>query len=284
MTTKNAYATLAEYKLWVASRGLSGTISTDTSDDSVIETLLVGASRYIDQQTGRHFYPIIKTRYYDVPTGEEYDPRVLRVDDDLLEVLTLTNGDGVAIPSTEYNLKPKNDSAAYGIRLIDNSTYIWASDGAGDTHDVIQVLGVWGYHNRYNLAWLLGSTANEAMDATETAFDVTSGTGFAVGNIIRFDNELGYVSAVATNTLTTTRGENESTAATHDTAIDVDIWQVQGDIKMYCMEIVQNVYGMRSGQSSAGRVTVTAAGVVIRPEEVPPMVAQALKGYRNILL
>ena len=283
MTTLNAYATLAEYKQFIASRGLAGTVGTDTSDDAAIEFLLVGASRYIDQQTGRHFFPIVKTRYFDVPDWGAIDPRVLRVDDDLLEILTLTNGDSTVIPSTEYSLRPKNDSPHYGIRLVDNSTYAWASDGAGDTHDVIAVLGVWGYHNRYNLAWLTGSTANEAMDASETEYDVTSSTLFAVGNLIRFGNELGYVSVVGTNTLTTTRGENESTAATHDTAIDVDIWQVQGDIKMYCLEIAQNVYGMRSGQTSGGKVTVTAAGVVIRPEEVPPMVAQALKGYRNIL-
>lgn len=280
MTTLNAYATLAEFKNYVRSRG--GSVADDNTDDTVMEFLLRSASQYIESQTDCHFIPRIETRYYDVPDGNELDPRQLNLDGDLLEVITLTNGDGTVIPSTEYTLRPKNSTPYYGIRLKDNSTYIWASDGAGDLHDVISVLGVWGFHNHYSTAWTVGSTAAEAMDATETGYDVTSGALFAVGNLIRFDDELGYVSAVAANSLTTTRGENGSTATTHLTSIDVKIWNVMEDAKNSCIELVNNMYRRRFGQSSTSNSEqITAAGIVISPRDVPAMVKEFIATYRR---
>jgi len=276
MTTLNAYATLAEFK---AQKTID---TTDANDDAFIEGLLKSASRFIDAQTGFSFVPYVETRYFDVPRETSIDKRLIGVGLDLLEVLTVVNGDGVTIPSTEYSLRPRNKSPHYGIRLVDNSTYYWATDGAGDSHDVIAITGVWGYHNRYPQAWLLGSTANEELDASETGYTVSSGTLFAVGDLVRFDNEIGYVSAVATNDLTITRGENYSTATTHLTSINVYNWKVQEDIKQACLQLTNSVYQKRYGQNATGSATITAMGVVIRPEGMPSEVWNAIKPYRNI--
>ena len=281
MTTLNAYASLAEYKAFVTAR--AGTTTVGADDDSVVEQLLKAASRLIDDSTDRHFYPIIQTRYFDVPKANDLDPRMIKMDDDLLEVITLVNGDGTTIPSTEYTLKPRNDSPHFGIRLVDNSTYIWASDGAGDLHDVIAVTGIWGFHNRYNLAWSLGSTLNEALDDNETAIDVTSGTLFAVGNIIKVENEFGYVSAVVTNTLTSTRGANGSTASSHLTALNVYIWQHMEDLKLAVLETAMRAYKRRFGQSSGGTETITGAGVVITPADIPAFAREFIKTHRRYL-
>ena len=54
------------------------------------------------------------------------------------------------------------------------------------------------------------------------------------------------------------------------------------DIKGACLSIVESAYSMRSGQSSNGRVTVTASGVVIKPEEVPAMAQMIIKHYRYL--
>lgn len=280
MTTLNAYATLAEYKAFAVSRGQSGATATDTGDDAVIEMLLKAASRYIDTQTGRHFYPLVQTRYFDVP-DDQIDVRSLKLDADLLEVISLVNGDGVTIPSTEYTLRPRNDSPRSEIRLVDNSTYIWASDGAGNVHDIIAVTGIWGFHNRYQLAWLLGSTLAEALDTSETGIDVTSGTPFAVGNIVKFENELSYISAVVTNTLTGTRGENGSTAAAHDTAGNVYIWQFMDELKNAVLETAKQAYGRRFGQSGSNTATVTGAGIVLSPRDIPAMATDFVRTYRK---
>ncbi len=56
---------------------------------------------------------------------------------------------------------------------------------------------------------------------------------------------------------------------------------IPGNIVSACLSITHNVWMGRSGQTGSGRVTVTASGVVIRPEDVPPMVQQDLLSYRN---
>lgn len=280
MTTLNAYATLQEFKDFVRSRG--GSVQTDTTDDAVVELLLKSASRYIESATGRNFTPLVETRYYDVPSGDEIDPRMLKVDGDLLEVITLTNGDGTVVSSTEYSLRPKNTTPHFGIRLVDNSTYVWASDGAGDTHDVISVLGFWGYHNHYSsLAWYPGGTSSEAMDASETGLDVVSNANFVVGDLIKYDNELGYVSAVPTNSLTITRGENGSTATTHLTGISVYIWRVMEEAKNACLEMAFLMYKRRFEANNSGQTTATEA--ISAPPEIPEMTRQFVEKYRAML-
>ena len=81
----NKYATLTDYKAYTTSRGQ--TASTDTTDDGVISNLLTQASRYLDRETKRQYYPSSETRLYDIPNDRD-----LLLDGDLLEVTTLTNG------------------------------------------------------------------------------------------------------------------------------------------------------------------------------------------------
>jgi hypothetical protein len=283
VTTLNAYARLDEFKSFFTSRGGS-TLQTDTTDDSVLEQLLLAASAHLEYETSRRWTPYVETRYFDVPKGDALDPRELKLDDDLLEVLSLTNGDGTSIPSTEYILR-QNDARGQtpynNIRLKDSSTYYWALDSSGDRYGVIAISGIWGRHRRYSSAWLLGSTANEAMDTSETGYDVTSSTNFALGNLIRFDNELGYVSAVGTNTLTITRHENGSDAASHLTGINVYIWQVDPGAKQAALEIANQAKARRFGQSLSNTETVTAAGVVLSPRDIPKIAADFIQNNRR---
>ena len=67
------------------------------------------------------------------------------------------------------------------------------------------------------------TTANEAMDSSETGLDVATNTGayFKEGDIVKQDDELMYVSSVATDTLTVIRGFAGTTAAAHNTGIAV---------------------------------------------------------------
>jgi hypothetical protein len=136
MTITNGYATLAAYKTW-------GKItSTDATDDTVIESIIEGVSRYIDSRTGRTFYARTETRYYDVPADRG---RSLMLDDDLLTVTTLTNGDSDTIAATEYHLLPKNITPKREIRLTKTTTEYWDTDSEGDDEWVISVAGTWGY-------------------------------------------------------------------------------------------------------------------------------------------
>lgn len=196
MTIVNGYATLEDFLQFAAPEA-----GGDVMDDVLIESLITGVSRYIDNATRRRFYASTETHYFDTPTGRE-----LWLDDDLLSVTTLTNGDGVIIPAAEYKLRPYSRTPYYQIALKASSDYSWESEEDGDGEGVISLAGSWGY------------------------------------------------------------------AAT-----------VPADIKEACLMIARNIYRGRTGEA-AGNATVTGAGVVITPRDVPPMAQDILARYIRLVV
>jgi hypothetical protein len=204
MTITNGYSTVAEYKTWIAVRGLAGSVGTDSSDDTAIEVLIEGASRYIDRESGRKFYAdsVDVTRYY-----KAVDSQCVYIDDlsaapTSLNVDLDNTGTYTLMASTNYDLLPDN---ALATGQPYNYVYIktYSSAYFPIQRKGVQIIGKWGFPS------------------------------------------------------------------------------VPTDIKEACLSIVQNTYSMRSGQSSGGAVTVTAAGVVIRPSEVPAMAQKTIEHYRN---
>ncbi len=283
MSTLNCYATLAEYKAWKTSPGQ--TFSSAAADDAVIEDILEAASRYIDAETGRTFYPRVETRYYSVPDKTETnDTRALWLDDDLLSVITLTNGDGTALTTSDYHLLPRNASPKYAVRLKDTSSEVWETDSGGEPDYVISLLGLWGYHARYDLrGWATGSTINEGATFTagDTTLTVASGAPFAVGDLIKIENELLYVSGVSSNDLTVARGQNGSTAAAHADGTAVTIWRTMEEIRQACLEIAANAYSRRWGANQSGQSVATPEGLIIGPQDVTETARRILGAFRR---
>jgi hypothetical protein len=136
LSISNGYVTLEEYKLF------ADIDSTDTDDDAAIESIIEGVSRYIDLKTQRTFYARTETRKYSLPSD---GGRELELDDDLLTITELLNGDDVEIEATDYNLLPINETPKSAIRLKQTSTIFWALDSDGNSEFVIDVAGTWGY-------------------------------------------------------------------------------------------------------------------------------------------
>lgn len=132
MTITNGYCTLAEFK------SFNKITSYDGLDDAVIEDIIEGVSRAIDRMTSRTFYARTETRYYDTP-----DDNCLVLDDDLLTLTTLTNGDGTVITSTYYKLYPLNTTQKR--RIILTNTYGWLPNATTGNSGAISVVGSWGY-------------------------------------------------------------------------------------------------------------------------------------------
>lgn len=130
----NGYATLQEAKDY------SSITSTDATDDGVLEDLIETASRFIDTQTLRTFYARTETRSFDVPEG-----RKLTLDDDLISITTLTNGDDEVLTTSDYILEPANVTPKYAIQLKQSSTKRWELDSDGNSEQVITVAGSWGW-------------------------------------------------------------------------------------------------------------------------------------------
>lgn len=130
-----AYASTGDFKNYAR------ITSTDTTDDGVISDILSAASKLIDSETRRTFYPRTETHYYDVPDGST----LYIEDDDLLSITTLTNGDSTVLTTTDYILLPANSYPKYGIKLKDSSDYSWEEDSDGNDEQAITILGSWGY-------------------------------------------------------------------------------------------------------------------------------------------
>lgn len=271
--TRNSYATLAEFRAW------KEITNTDAERDSVVSSILESVSRYLDGQTGRRFYPRIETRYYSVPDG-----RQLLLDDDLLAVVEILNGDAAALPATEYHLIPKNATPAWAIRIKETSAYYWATDADGGDDLVIGVTGYWGYHHLYSIAWRNVGTLDAAITSTSaTSFTMTSASSVTAGMILRIDNELLNVSSVAANTVTIfERGDNGSTAATHSSGAIVYAWRPMDDVRLLTLEIAHNVFMRRFGEAAQSTATITAAGVVITPKDISRLSHDTIVRLRRV--
>jgi len=260
----NTYATLADYKNYVTARGQTPT--TDTTDDGVINSLLESASRFIDTQTQRQFYPSYEAHLFDVPSERE-----IILDGDLLELITLTNGDTTVITSADYTLRGNRPPYWY-LAPKDTSSLFWTYSTAGSREQVISVYGVWGYHERYmQRAWLQVGTLSAAItDTTTLAFTATTGHSITAGNVLKIDTELLNVASAGANTITPiVRGDNGSTAATHLINAPIYAWQPMEGAKQSCLDITNSAYHRRFGKSTGESATITGAGVVLTPQDIP---------------
>lgn len=276
MAILNGYTTLQAVK------DLLRITETDTTDDGVINDIITQASRYCDDTTGRRFYPSIETHKFDVPEG-----RAIWFDDDLLSVISVTNGDDVAVAAADYILVPANVYPKYAIALTEATSVYWDVDSNNNAEQVIDINAWWGFRQQFTArGWLTGSTLNEGagLNATDVTFTVTAGTSFKAGQIIKIENEIMNVSVVATNDITVpARGDNGSTAATHANATAVYIWSPEPDIELATKIIVRNLYHNRFGQNSTGTPTITSFGVVLAPEDVPASATKLLQRYTRIV-
>ena len=281
MTIQNGYCTLADYLAFITPRGQ--TIPPNAPEEAVVERLIAGISRYFDDKTGHTFYPWVQVRWFDTPNRNNLDLRNLRMDADLLEILSITNGNGQNVPSTECYTIPPNDFPITDIHLKDLSVYQWWPDAAGNTHDVIQVNGIWGSRKRYDQrGWYQVGTLSAAMTDTTTPSFQTTSFAPVTSQIFRIDNEILITASYSSPTCTVMRrGDNGSTAATHLISAPIYLWQPEESINLAVLETCNNLVSSRFGQSSAGRITFTQAGIVIRPDDISAFGQVFIDGYQS---
>lgn len=272
MALLNSYATLQNFL------DFRTTTDTDATDDGIIEKLLEGTSRYIDNYCGRTFYPRVEALLFDVP-----EENLIYLNDDLCAVIALLNGDSTTIASSDYTLLSANLYPKWGLKLKDNSGLSWESDGDSSSEQVISLTGFYAYHNEYSRrAWSSAGTLSAAITTTTAStFTMADGHTLKAGEIVKIDNEIMIISSIATSDTVTpvARGDNGSTAATHLINSVVYKWNSQADIVQSCLEITASAYRRRKGQGVTGAAQVTAAGVVITPQDVPGQAREILDKY-----
>ena len=273
----NPYCSLAEFRNYATQRGQQTGQVIDAIDDTSVTEMINAISRDIDDQCHRTFYPRFETRYFSVPVYTN-SPRLLMLDDDMLEEVQILNGDNTDITllttslgGKVYNLRPKNISPKWAIQLIGPTYIFWIFNGIGAIEWVISVTAWWGFHNQYvQRGWTAVDTLSAAIvDTTSLTMSTTNGYT-QTNDIFKIDTEI--FNAINSNNTTGVitaykRGDNGSTAATHLNGATLYRWAVQPEIKQIVLETVLNIYQTRSGQSSNGRISFTQAGIVIRPQD-----------------
>ena len=244
------YVTLASLKPTIG-------IKVSTLDDSLLETFAQWATTQIETFKGRHYDPRVETRHYNVPSSGTslfgvFEPRFqsvtrqppLRLDEDLLAVTSVVNGDGFAI--TDYVLEPANNSPKTRIRLVNGA--VWEAADNGQVEQVIAVTGTWGSHDRYGAAWKdsFQTIQDNPLSSSASTIAVSGVDGFESGQLLKLENEFVLVMAVntvagtpITYNLSVERGANGSVAASHIKTTPIFIWQVQGNITQACARLVK---------------------------------------------
>lgn len=275
------YGIYVSYQDVKAARGID-----ESTDDTLLRTYCRAASAAWDKGTRRRFWPLVETRYYDYP-----GPWALRLDDDLLEVTTLTNGDGETLTeNTHFYLYPLSDSVKHRIEIRRDVGEVFQYRSTGQRQ--ISVAGIWGWHDDWANAWAdTGDAVADAggITAAATSITVTDVDGadawglqprLKADALIRIDSEYLWITAANTsaNALTVVRGVNGSTAATHDAAADIYLYQPPADVVQFVTRWVAYMYD----QKDTGVYETTAmpgAGVIQVPQGIPKDVKLAMAGY-----
>jgi hypothetical protein len=253
-----------------------GLAATETADDPRLLAALQAAAAHIERAADRSFCPRVAAIQHSV--NPKYTTELL-LDDDLLELTGLTNGDGSAISLNDVVTLPAEGPIAV-LRLTNGEAFVW-----DDTPlRAITVTGKWGWHDRWADAWRNTSDAvqNNPLSAGATTITVADADGvdaenetprFQVGHLIRIDSEYIRVLAVntTTNVLTVQRGVAGTTAASHTQNTAIYTYQPALDAQMLHLRYAAWLYkepdnrGFSSapadlvkGLASLRRVTVKA--------------------------
>lgn len=265
-----------------------GAYITATADDALLQEAIEWASGWITDETyGRVFVPVYENRYYrrqDVYyPGNDSNDGLLQVAADLLEVVTLTNGDGTVIAGTQYELLPLNRWPKKEIGLRYGAGAQWNFDNRGSTGTVA---GFWGYHDDYPRAWQTAGSLVGTLSAIDTAAVVSTYAPYEVGDYLKLETggtqELVQVQAVGTvtgslvGTLTIERGVNGTTGIAHSAATNAPRYQHVRQIQKACNDLTVFYYDHRDAVES----TVEVIEFALRLEtKIPGRIWSAVQSF-----
>lgn len=283
---KNVYTSLDRVRDYLALG------SQHTSDNDTLKRFIYSASRAIDRQTHRYFYPNRKTRYLDLPK----DLGVLRFDEDLLEVMGLSAINGASeVDSSVYWPKQGgdwNDTPYDRIEIKDDSGSLF--NYSGTEQRAVHLDGIWGYREDYDSeGWVdTGASLTGSITATALTLNLSGSAGEDTNGyaprlwedqLLKIDSEfLRVVRGDSSSQIRVMRGVNGTTAASHASAIAVYGWAVQDDIEYACRQLTVYQY-IKSIDPTTERVAVPTMGgfSIAAPSTWPPEVKETLEHYRK---
>lgn len=249
---------------------------TGTSNDAKLKRYIERASSHIERETGRTFYPVTATKYFDVPPDAT---TLYLAHEDLLTLTTLTDNTGT-ITSTYYWLYPLNLSPKHTV-LVNVTDLGRSFEWDDDPNRAITVVGVWGYSQEYEDT---GYTLSGAISSTTATTFTASAAGVEIGWCLLVDTEQMFVSGVTGRTVTVQRGVNGTTAATHADAATVYRYVPPMDIEQATLTMAASLNntsaagGIQSERIEGYQVTYGGDGL----DNVPGYVQSVINRYRRL--
>ncbi len=249
-----------------------GLSAADTGDDARLLAALQAASAQIEHLAGRRFSPRVATLEHDVNPRHATE---LLLADDLLQIDTITNGDGSSIDPLDVVTLPESalDGPISVLRLTGGQFFTWNETPLR----AIRISGVWGWHDRWTRAWRSSADTvqNNPLSSTASTVTVSDADGadahtqtprFQVGHLLRIEDEYLRVLAVntSTNVLTVLRGVNGTTAAAHNQNTAIDIFQPALEVEMLCLRWALWLYkepDQRAFASTPAALTTALGGL-----------------------
>ena len=250
-----------------------------TTENAYLRRLLEQASRKIDWWTGRYFYALEDTLYYDGSTNP------LRIGD-VLSITTLkTDPDDDATfensytENTDYRLYPLNDFPKTEIRIMSGGSYGGFASGVDKS---IEIVGVFGYGEGVSATPYYDSTdevENNPLTASGVTLNVNDGTKFSAGQTLRIESEQVYIESISANALTIERGVNGTTGVSHVQDITIYIFRYPQPIVQACLIVAMRDW-KRKDSAYQDVVGGGALGTVITSKGIDPDVAETIMQYK----
>jgi hypothetical protein len=264
-TIYHTYANVGNLRDYLAGTSYS---SNWTADTVVLRRMLQTSSRLMDDYVGggglNTWGPYTDTRIFDIGKGSylRSDPRLslpinsLDPTDTVVNIIplgswcnaitsvtaykqtarteneTLTEG-----AANDYFLVPYNSDPKIELKLNEDTTKQFYSG-----QQTLEIVGTFGWQNTTSNA----TTINANITSTSaTSVSVASASNLSEGNTILIDTEQMYVESISSTTLTVVRGVHGTTAATHTSGADLDVYTYPDDVVEICLDLARIEYRER---------------------------------------
>lgn len=287
------------------------------TDEESLREACIGASRVLDNETNRFFYPLRETRVYDFPISrrtriaartalggvsvssphyrliEGRADQTLKLDGDLLEVFALTTGNGDKTISDQNFKLLKGPS--YNITPFDKIEIVNATFSAERASNAID--GLWGHRVDWSpsKAFKLVGTVTGVLDATQTIVTVTMLPSFSLFgpslqqfNLIVFGDdvsgEIAFVERIVSekNEIQVIRGVNGTTPVALSAGANIHVYEPYGDVKTAAIPLAAYYYRRRfSVGKNEERTLASSTGILMLPSRTPDEVVRFIKKYKR---
>lgn len=199
----------------------------DAGDDARLTAVIAAASNLIESAARRRFMPGIGERRYDIPSQNRH---ILNLNEDLLALRSLTNGDGQPIPLGDVLHLPGD---ALQLRAGRSFSYDESPLQA------IRVEAVWGWHDDWARAWADSELqlSSELSMISQSCSYTGNDTGLQVGQLLRLGEEYAWLLAhdAGNQSITLLRGAQGSSTSEQASGTPISVYQVPQAVQSLCV-------------------------------------------------